>query len=116
MIGPFAALFTSGSTLTVIRGAVNTRTGVWVESSRHDVGPCGVDPTGGMEVTGTQDTLTTDVTVYAPYNADVVPTDRAILDGDESTLYDVYGSPDNWANPSTGAGLGCVIRLVHHKG
>lgn len=108
--------FTAGSTLTVIRGSRDARTGQYVETGRHDVGPCGIDPTGSSEIMGTQDTVTADVTAYAPYGSDVVSTDRVFIDGDESTLFDVVGDPDNWRNPRTGAGLGCVIRLVHHKG
>lgn len=110
------ALFASGSTLTIIRGQVNTRTGVWVESSRHDVAPCGIDPTGSSEVTGTQDTATANVVVYAPYGADVRLDDRAILNGDASVLYDVSGDPNQWVNPRLGLGVGCVVQLVHHQG
>lgn len=106
----------AGSTLTVIRGARNLASGAWTETSRHDVTPVGVDPTGTSETTATGDQVTADVTVYAAFDADVQATDRVLIDGNTAELFDVQGDPQRWKNPRTGLSVGCVIQLVHHRG
>lgn len=115
--------FEHGQTLTIIRGSRNLRTGVWTETSRHDIDGCAVDwssGTGGSaaatEATGTQATSTLAAIVYAPHGADVNEADRALLDGDESELFEVNGKPQPWRNPYTGSAPGTVIRLVNHEG
>lgn len=108
--------FPFGQTLTIVRGAKNLRTGVWTETSRHDLEGCGIDTTSTVEVTSSGDSVTVNATVYAPYGADAVATDRAFVKGNEADLYDVYGPPVDWANPITGETPGTVIKLVLHKG
>lgn len=93
-------------TVTVLRGAVDLRSGVWVETSRHDIGGCAVAPAGSAETSGTSDTVTIDATVYAPAAVDVRAADRILVAGE---LYDVVGWPAHWDS-------GTVIELVHHEG
>lgn len=102
-----------GQTVTVIRGAVNVRTGQWEEASRHDIAGCAVAVGASAETTGTSDTLTVDATVYAPVGADVTATDRVLIG---SAVYDVQGQPWAPVNPFTGWAPGVVVSLVHHEG
>lgn len=106
----------AGSTVTVVRGARDVRSGEWVETSRHDIDGCGVDWTGTSELAGLQDTVTADVTVFAPYGVDVTATDQVFIDGVASRVFDVTGDPMLWRNPRSGREAGTVILLVHHRG
>lgn len=112
-----------GQTLTIVRGAQNLRTGVWVESSRHNIEGCAVDWSSGAggtaaatEATGDSATTTLAAIVYAPYGADVKAADQAFIDGDETEMFDVTGKPQDWLNPYTGSKPGTVIKLVNHEG
>lgn len=119
MTGP---LVSGASPVTVVRGSVNGRTGVWGEISRHVVDGCMVAPGSSVEQTGTADVLQADVVVYAPYGSDVVATDRVLLGSYPSStpagvdVYDVNGRPVNWQSPYTGRQPGMVVALVVHTG
>lgn len=108
--------------VTVVRGAVNGRSGVWVEVSRHVIPGCLFARSSTAEQTGTEDTVEVNAVVYAPFDSDVTATDRVLLgaypnagDGADQQVYDVVGDPFPWQSPFTGAGLGVEFRLVEHR-
>lgn len=118
LTGPLAS---GKSAVTVVRGAINGRTNVWQETSRHVIPSCLVAPGSSVEQTGTADVLQADVVVYAPFDADVVATDRVLIgsypntgDGADADVYDVNGRPVQWQSPFTSRKYGMVVALVVH--
>jgi hypothetical protein len=108
-------MFPNGFTLTVNRYGEPDKWGHLPALTTHTIDGCAAAPAGSQEQVGqTAVTLEQD-TIYAPYEADVQPTDvLEIPDGTplEAGSYQVDGKPQRWSSPFTGASFGTVIRLA----
>jgi hypothetical protein len=108
-----------GFTLTVRRYGPSDRYGNRPPPTTHAVEHCAAAPAGSIERTDGE-TLTLDSdTIYAPFDADVKPTDELVVpDGlpIEPGTYQVDGRPQRWASPFTGEAFGMVIRLTRASG
>lgn len=110
---------THGFTLAVKRSGGTDRFGSPLPGSIHDSPGWAAAPAGSVEVVNGQQTVTTQDTLYGPYDADVkaadsvtVPAGQPIEAGD----YKVAGQPQRWKNPWTGRKGGCVLRLTRTTG
>lgn len=93
-----------------------------IEDSRHNLVPgpvteqeikgCSVQPGASGEVTTMRDTTKIVWTVFAPYTAEIVSTDR-IKYGDR--IYEIDGEPERWKSP-TGALSHVRVFLVRWEG
>ncbi len=108
-------LFPFGFTLIVTRYGTPDRFGNRPEPTTHLVPGCAAAPEGSKESTGaTVSTLQSD-TIYAPYDADVEPTDELMVPPDQPIapgVYQVDGRPERWRSPYSGTAFGTVIRVT----
>ena len=104
-----------GFTLTVNRYGDPDKYGHRPAPTPHTIDGCAAAPAGSQEQVGqTAITLEQD-TIYAPYDADVLPADEVVVpDGQpvEAGTYQVDGKPARWSSPFTGGQFGTVIRLT----
>ena len=112
--------FGSGVTVTRLRaplasdaysGAATVRN--WAAAASTAIAGCAIDPGGSVEVRSVnRETVTTTPTLYAPFSADVLPSDR-VTDPDGVT-WEVTGRGARWRSPFTGSEFGSVfpLRLV----
>lgn len=111
--------FAAGFVLTVRRYGPPDRFGHRPPPSTFTIAGCAAAPAGSIERTGDQ-VLTIDAdTVYAPFDADVVPTDELVIpDGLplQAGVYQVNGRPERWRSPFDGTEHGTVIRLSRAAG
>jgi len=105
-----------GFTLTVRRPGARGKFGARSTGTTHPVPGCIAAPAGSSELNAGETTVLDRDTIYGPYEADVqsqdivtIPAGQPIPAGD----YEVDGTPARWADISTGAGVGCVIKLVN---
>lgn len=99
-------------TVTVLRGG-RDRNGDPTGGSSHTLTGCVVQPrdgngTGGNELTANQDTVITGLSLWAPADADLLPTDRITYRGLD---YDVEGQPGVYRSFVTGAAVGVYAAL-----
>jgi hypothetical protein len=109
----------------VILGAIGVEVTVWREerdrfgdrvyTGERKVGGCVVAPQTSSE-TGTlrAATVTTGLTLYAPYGANLSAYSRVRLA--DGTLWDVQGVPGLWRNPIGGTGEGEQVQLQRVTG
>lgn len=111
--------FAHGFTLRVKRGGGSDRFGNSLPGTEHDVEGCAAAPAGSVEVVNGQQTVTTQDTVYGPYDADVKAADAVTIPAGqpiEAGDYKVDGQPQRWKNPYSGREFGCVVRLTRTTG
>ena len=73
-----------------------------------------VDPGGSRETrTVNREQIITTPTLYGPYGADVVASDRVVAAG---VTWEVVGNAANWSNPHTGRTPGSVWPLERVEG
>lgn len=104
-----------GFTLTVNRYGVRDRFGNLPAPTTHTVNGCAAAPAGSQERVGEQVVTLTQDTIYAPYGADVKPSDEVVIPTGQpldAGTYQVDGSPARWSSPFTGVAFGTVIRLT----
>lgn len=108
-----------GFTLIVKRDGGRDRFGTPLPGTSHNSPGWAAAPAGSVEVVNGQQTVTTQDTLYGPYDADVkaadtvtVPAGQPIEPGD----YQVDGAPQRWKNPYTNRKHGCVVRLTRTTG
>jgi hypothetical protein len=109
----------NGFTLTVNRYGTPDKYGNRPPPSTHTVAGCAAAPAGSVERTGDQVLTLEQDTIYAPFDADVVPTDELVVpDGQpiDSGTYQVDGKAQRWSSPFTGEKFGAVIRLTRASG
>jgi hypothetical protein len=84
-------------------------------ATSHTVSDCALAPRTSHEDTSTRgDTVIVGLTLYAPYDADIGPTDRVAIPG--GLLYEVVGEPGRWAHPKTGHRPGLEVALQRVTG
>lgn len=111
----------TGQAVTVHRFLIDGKTGDRSEVSQHTVARCAFAPRtsassrGGAELTDRANTVVADAELFAPYNADVVPTD--VIELDDGTLWEVVGPVERWRSPFAGTWTpGAVIPLRRMTG
>ena len=112
-------IFGSGFTLTVNRYGTPDKFGNRPPPTTHTVDGCAAAPAGSVERTGDQVVTLEQDTIYAPFDADVVPTDELVVptgQAIDSGTYQVDGRPQRWSSPFTGQQFGTVIRLTRASG
>ena len=73
-----------------------------------------VDPGGSYEArTVNREQVTTNPTLYGPYGADVLASDRVVAAG---ATWEVTGNAANWRNPFNGSTPGSVWPLARVEG
>lgn len=82
----------------------------WDNPDELDINLVAVAPGASSEVPAEpgRERLDIEFTLYMPFAADVKPLDRIVVRG--RTL-EVEGSPQDWANPFTGAQPGTVVAV-----
>lgn len=95
-------------TVTVIRQATRDQWGNVTLGGQHDIEGCLFAPGPSLETTFESQTVSSEGTVYAPPDADVLPTDLIVVRG---KTYDVVGDPQNW-----GSAAGIVVAVKAHTG
>lgn len=104
-------------TITVVRAGGRDEHGDPQPSTEHDIADCDVAPRTDRRAS-TEDnvigeTVVVGLTVYGPYDADILATDQVRLTGtDWDGLYDVVGEPGRWKNPFDGHEAGTEIALT----
>lgn len=103
----------TGETITRLRGtATEDRYGDevfdWSDPAELDIDGCAIAPRESAEdgADGRQAVIV-GLTIYAPAGADVLPSDRLRVRGDD---HEVDGEPGVWTNPWTGVTAGVEIR------
>jgi hypothetical protein len=111
----------TGQSVVVHRFVTDPKTGDRSEVSQHVVGRCAFAPRtsagsrGGAELTDRASTVVADAELFAPYSADVVPTD--VIELDDGTLWEVAGPVERWRSPfAAGWSPGAVIPLRRMTG
>lgn len=94
-------------TVTVIRRASRDQWGNVTLGAQHDIDGCMFAPGASQEATFQSEQVSTGGTLFAPPDADVVPTDLIVVRG---KTYSVVGDPQLWGNSGT------VIALKAHTG
>lgn len=104
MIGETVVRLRAGSTANRYGGVDKD----WVDADEESILGCSIVPRVNPESTGDgREGVPIGWTVYAPADADVLPTDRLrIRDGE----YEVDGIPAEWRSPYTGAPEGLEIQ------
>lgn len=74
---------------------------------------CVVQPAGSNETIDFNDVVSTDITVFVPYDADVSPLDALIING---TKYEVQGVPQQWRSPFSGRTSPTQVRATEVTG
>lgn len=70
----------------------------WPHAVTHHVAGCSVQPAGtSLDVSEPRSNTTIRWTVFAPVDADVVKSDRILIDG---TPYSIDGEPQRWSSPT----------------
>jgi len=69
---------------------------------RSPLDECVVTAKSSNELTDQRDTVVTQMDVYAPLGADVVPTD--LVEREDGTTWQVQGAPAVWRSPVSGRG------------
>lgn len=108
-----------GFALTVRRYGPSDKYGHRPPPVVHTVDNCVVAPAGSTESTGDQVMTVQQDTVYAPFSADIRPTDELVIpEGQpvEAGTYQVDGKPQKWRSPFTGVSYGTVVRLTRASG
>lgn len=107
--------FPFGRTVTRIRPPERDKHGDPVEGlpSELSIPDCALAPRSSSEDDDAANTVIVGATLYAPYDADILPADR-IRDGDD--VYEVEGEPGRWENPLTGDRPGMEVALRRYRG
>jgi hypothetical protein len=111
--------FGAGFTLTVNRYGKADKFGHRPEPTPHSIDGCAAAPAGSTERAGDQILTLEQDQIYAPYDADVIPTDELVVPEGQSIdagVYQVDGKPQRWRSPFTGEEFGTVIRLARATG
>jgi hypothetical protein len=95
-------------TVTVIRRAARDQWGNVTLGAQHDIEGCLFAPGTSREAAFQSQAVDTGGTVYAPPDADVLPTDLIVVRG---KTYAVVGDPQNW-----GTAAGIVVEVRAHTG
>lgn len=108
----------TGETITVVRPATTTdRYGNaisdWTSATRTDIDGCAVAPRSSSEDNIGRQAVIVGLTVYAPAGADIRPTDRLEVRGDD---YEVDGDVGDWRNPFTGSRPGLEVPVKRVAG
>jgi hypothetical protein len=106
----------AGFTVTVNRydPAAVDKFGHRAEPATHTIPGCLAAPAGSTETTSGEVLTLEKDTLYAPYDADVEPTDEVVIPAGtplDAGTYQVDGTPARWPFPVSGDGAGAVIRL-----
>lgn len=110
--------FPFGETITVRRPGGTDQRGDPEPASTHTVTNCVFAPSVSVganvsnELVNRRDTVITGLTLYAPPDADITPTDQIVrADG---TVWEVEGQPGDWLTPFTGwhPGIQVGVRRV----
>lgn len=112
-------IFTYGFTLTVNRYGEPDKYGNRPPPTTHTVDGCAAAPAGSTERTGDQVLTLEQDTIFAPFDADVEPTDELVVPTGQpidSGTYQVDGKVQRWSSPFTGQQFGTVIRLTRTSG
>jgi hypothetical protein len=107
---------TRGETVTVLTRSAVTRDAHGNEQWSYtevEVEGCIVWPTGSTEQTEARDTTTDRITVSFPYGTDVTNVSKMRVRGH---LYEVDGTPSQWASPFTGWKAGVEVHGVRVTG
>jgi hypothetical protein len=102
-----------GITVTVKRLATD-RYGDVTVASTHTVDNCATAPRGSTENTDRRDTVVVGLSLYAPPDADIQPTDVITLP--DGTDWQVDGQPGIWQTPFTGWTPGMELALKRVSG
>lgn len=111
--------FPSGFTVLVNRYGDADKFGHHPAPTPHQIDGCAAAPAGSTERTGDQVLTIEQDTIYAPYDADILPTDELVVpDGQpiDAGRYQVDGKPQRYRSPFTGSEFGTVVRLTRAAG
>ena len=112
-------MFPAGETVTRLRAPlVADRYGNlvpdWSNPDRLDIPDCGVAPrTSDEETEQGRQGVVVGIAVYAPPDADILPSDRLEVRG---SVYEVVGEVAVWRSPFTGWHPGIVVNLRRVEG
>jgi hypothetical protein len=104
-----------GETITVRRPSSPAATGPRGDPlpyTTHTVAGCAFAPRASTETVDRRDTVITGLTLFAPPDADIQPTDR--IQRADGSLWEVDGEPGDWQTPWTGwhPGLEIAVKRV----
>jgi hypothetical protein len=103
-----------GETITVRRPGGTDQRGDPEPATTHTVTDCAFAPRASTEAVDRRDTVVIGITLYAPPDADIQPTDQIVrADG---TVWEVDGEPGDWLTPFTGWHPGLQIALKRVTG
>lgn len=108
------APYPHGVTVTVRRPGGTDHNGDPTPGTEHTIAGCAVAPRTSSENTDLRDTVIRGYTLYAPYAADIQPTDQIELP--DETVWQVDGDVGRWASPYTGRRPGLEVALTRVTG
>lgn len=107
-------MYPYGQTITVRRPGGENQHGDPLPGTEHTIAGCAVAPRSSSERTDLRDTIIRGYTLYAPYDADIEPTDQIVMP--DSSVWQVDGDVGRWANPYTGRRPGLEVALTRVTG
>lgn len=112
------APFAYGTTVTVQRATPvvdrygNSRPGTYTD--HHTIAGCGIAPRTSDDLTDRGRLgVVVGLTMFAPYDADLLSSDRVVVGGE---TYETVGDPGQWRSPLTGWQPGLEIALRRVEG
>lgn len=112
-------MFSAGETITVLRPSTTTdrygnTVADWDTATRTDVELCALAPrTSPEDLSNGRQGVIIGMTLYAPADADLRPSDRVLARGE---TFEVDGHPETWRNPYTGVDFGIEAALRRVEG
>lgn len=109
-----SAPFPYGITIEVERAPLDLVHGDVVYSLSHVIEGCAVAPRTSTEDNDRRTTVIVGLTLYGPYDADLLARDRVVLPGEEPRklrTYRVVGDVGRWRSPFTGWAPGFEVAL-----
>lgn len=94
-------------TVTVMRDTLG-RHGDPATTATHTIDGCITAPASTSEGDERGAQVVVGLTLFAPYDADLLPNDRVVVD---DVTYDVQGEPGRWASPYSGRRRGLQVAL-----
>lgn len=103
-------------TVTVLRTGGRDAHGDPLPGSEHEVENCVPAPRQGSESDDRGETVIVGLTLYAPFDADILATDQIVIaDPAWAGTYDVVGEPGRWQSPYSGRSPGMEVALTRHR-
>lgn len=103
--------------VTVVRSGGRDEHGDPVPGTEHVIDKVVVAPRPGVEDDDKGETVIVGLQLFAPFEADILPTDRVRIDLPAwAGTYDVVGDPGRWQSPFTHRKPGMVVSLTRAGG